>query len=88
MVWADSHDFVKIGAQRHSLFAPASDNIGFDRDEVQWITVKFDSAFAPGVKTFDFDVNQVSITPDRAKVVDFSHGYYTVKQAVVAVVRI
>ena len=33
MVRADSHDFVKIGAQRHSLFAPASDNIGFDRDE-------------------------------------------------------
>ncbi|MER7506435.1 ABC transporter substrate-binding protein [Nonomuraea pusilla] len=59
--------------------------MGFDRDEVQWSTVKFDSAFAPGTKPFDFDVNQVSITPDRAKAVDFSKGYYTVKQAVVAV---
>ncbi|WP_219469659.1 ABC transporter substrate-binding protein [Nonomuraea rhizosphaerae] len=57
--------------------------LGFDRDEVQWATVKFDSAFAPGAKTFDFDVNQVSINPDRAKVVDFSNGYYTVKQAIV-----
>ncbi|MEV4073103.1 transporter substrate-binding domain-containing protein [Nonomuraea fuscirosea] len=47
--------------------------------------MKFDSAFAPGEKQFDFDVNQVSITPDRAKAVDFSKGYYTVKQAVVAV---
>ncbi|MGJ6967016.1 ABC transporter substrate-binding protein [Streptosporangium sp. G11] len=58
--------------------------LGFTRDDVTWATVKFDSAFAPGAKQFDFDVNQVSVTPDRAKVVDFSKGYYTVKQAVVA----
>lgn len=57
--------------------------LGFDRDEVQWETVKFDTAFAPGEKRFDFDINQVSITPDRAKAVDFSNGYYTVKQSVV-----
>lgn len=59
--------------------------MGFDRTEVQWATVKFDTAFAPGTKKFDFDVNQVSITPDRAKAVAFSKGYYTVKQAIVAV---
>ncbi|MEV0145288.1 MULTISPECIES: ABC transporter substrate-binding protein [unclassified Nonomuraea] len=71
------------GFESAMAFAVAGE-LGFDRDEVQWSTVKFDSAFAPGAKPFDFDVNQVSITPDRAKVVDFSHGYYTVKQAVVA----
>ncbi|GIH93134.1 ABC transporter substrate-binding protein [Planobispora siamensis] len=59
--------------------------LGFTKDEVVWQTVPFDAAFAPGAKKFDFDVNQVSITGDRAKVVDFSQGYYTVKQAVVAV---
>ncbi|GAA5048647.1 polar amino acid transport system substrate-binding protein [Thermocatellispora tengchongensis] len=59
--------------------------LGFTRDEVDWITVAFDSAFSPGAKKFDFDINQVSITPDRAKAVDFSDGYYRVKQAVVAV---
>ncbi|NRQ32718.1 amino acid ABC transporter substrate-binding protein [Nonomuraea sp. NN258] len=59
--------------------------LGFDRSEVQWSTVKFDSAFAPGAKQFDFDVNQVSITPKRAEAVDFSKGYYTVKQAIVAI---
>lgn len=58
--------------------------LGFAKEDVTWATVKFDSAFAPGAKQFDFDVNQVSVTPDRAKVVDFSKGYYTVKQAVVA----
>lgn len=72
------------GFESAVAFAVAGE-LGFDRTEVQWSTVKFDSAFAPGEKQFDFDVNQVSITPDRAKAVDFSHGYYTVKQAVVAI---
>ncbi|MGC5009987.1 ABC transporter substrate-binding protein [Streptosporangium sp. DT93] len=61
-----------------------ADRLGFATGDVTWATVKFDSAFAPGAKQFDFDLNQVSVTPDRAKVVDFSKGYYTVKQAVVA----
>lgn len=72
------------GFESAVAFAVAGE-LGFDRSEVQWSTVKFDSAFAPGEKQFDFDVNQVSITPDRAKAVDFSNGYYTVKQAVVAI---
>src|SRR5690606_10411941 len=62
-----------------------AEKLGFTRDEVKWVTVNFDKAFAPGPKDFDFDINQISITPDRAKAVDFSKGYYTVKQAVVAV---
>ncbi|GAA3080823.1 ABC transporter substrate-binding protein [Streptosporangium carneum] len=68
------------GAVAHAI----AKQLGFQDGEVAWSTVKFDSAFAPGPKQFDFDVNQVSVTPDRAKVVDFSKGYYTVKQAVVA----
>ncbi|MET9241015.1 ABC transporter substrate-binding protein [Nonomuraea sp. NPDC003709] len=72
------------GFESAVAFAVAGE-LGFDRTEVQWSTIKFDSAFAPGVKQFDFDVNQVSITPDRAKAVDFSKGYYTVKQAIVAI---
>ncbi|MFC4057080.1 ABC transporter substrate-binding protein [Planomonospora corallina] len=62
-----------------------ADRLGFAKDEVVWETVPFDAAFAPGAKKFDFDINQISITPDRAKAVDFSKGYYTVKQAVVAI---
>ncbi|MER6952005.1 ABC transporter substrate-binding protein [Nonomuraea sp. NPDC000554] len=72
------------GFESAVAFAVAGE-LGFDRTEVQWSTVKFDSAFAPGEKQFDFDVNQVSITPERAKAVDFSKGYYTVKQAIVAI---
>ena len=37
----------------------------------------------PGKKTFDFDIDQVSYTPERAKAVTFSNSYYDVNQAIV-----
>jgi polar amino acid transport system substrate-binding protein len=58
--------------------------LGFDAAHVKWITVPFDSSYQPGRKAFDFDINQISVTTARAKVVDFSAGYYNVNQAVVA----
>ncbi len=58
--------------------------LGFSRAEVRWVTVPFNASYAPGPKTFDFDVNQISITPARAKRVDFSSPYYTAPQAIVA----
>ena len=58
--------------------------LGFDKSEVQWIVVPFNSSYAPGKKKFDFDINQISITPQRAKRVDFSDPYFTAPQAVVA----
>ncbi|MGY5114605.1 ABC transporter substrate-binding protein [Streptomyces sp. 900105755] len=58
--------------------------LGYDKSEVVWQSVPFNKAFAPGVKTFDFDINQVSISAERKKAVDFSSGYYDVRQAVVA----
>ena len=45
--------------------------------------VPFNSSYAPGPKDFDFDVNQISITPKRAEQVDFSRPYYEAEQAVV-----
>jgi polar amino acid transport system substrate-binding protein len=61
-----------------------ADELGFGNDQVTWVTVPFNKSYAPGDKDFDFDINQISITPKRAKAVDFSDGYYTVNQAVVA----
>lgn len=58
--------------------------LGFAKSDVTWTTVPFNSSYAPGPKDFDFDINQISITNKREKAVDFSHGYYTVNQAVVA----
>lgn len=60
-----------------------AEKLGFAQADVRWITVPFTNAYAPGEKKFDVDVNQVSITDQRRKAVDFSTGYYDVAQAVV-----
>ncbi|GAA2721842.1 ABC transporter substrate-binding protein [Actinocorallia aurantiaca] len=60
-----------------------AEELGFTKDEVVWEKVGFEQSYAPGAKTFDFDVNQISITPERQKAVTFSDGYYTVAQGVV-----
>ncbi len=61
-----------------------AEQLGFAEDEVKWTTVPFNSSYAPGPKQFDFDINQISITPQRAKRVDFSEPYFTAPQAVIA----
>ena len=58
-------------------------NLGFSNSEVKWTVVPFNSSYAPGPKSFDFDINQISITPARQKAVDFSDPYFTAPQAVV-----
>jgi polar amino acid transport system substrate-binding protein len=60
-----------------------ADQLGFSEDQVEWTVVPFNSSYAPGPKDFDFDINQISITPKRAQQVDFSTPYYTADQAVV-----
>ncbi|GGY50728.1 amino acid ABC transporter substrate-binding protein [Streptomyces omiyaensis] len=56
--------------------------LGFERDQVEWVIEPFAHSYAPGAKSFDFDINQISITPQRAKAVDFSTSYYTANQAI------
>ena len=57
--------------------------LGFTKSQVKWTYIPFNKAFAPGAKAFDFDINQISYTPARAKVVSFSTSYYDVNQAIV-----
>jgi len=59
-----------------------ADQLGFSRSEVEWTVVPFNVSFAPGDKKFDFDLNQISITPKRAENVDFSMPYYSASQGV------
>jgi polar amino acid transport system substrate-binding protein len=59
-----------------------ADQLGFAKGDVKWIRVPFNSTFAPGPKKYDFDVNQVSISPQRQKGADFSTPYYTTPQGV------
>jgi polar amino acid transport system substrate-binding protein len=58
--------------------------LGYSKGQVKWTVEPFDSSYAPGEKSFDFDVNEISITPVREKAVDFSAPYYKANQAVVA----
>ncbi|GAA2537603.1 ABC transporter substrate-binding protein [Winogradskya consettensis] len=59
--------------------------LGYPAANVVWTNVTFNNAIAPGPKTFDFDVNQFSITPERRKAVDFSSPYYLVRQTVITI---
>jgi polar amino acid transport system substrate-binding protein len=61
-----------------------ADKLGFDKSEVKWKVVPFNASFKPGPKDFDFDVNQISISEQRRRAVDFSDPYYESPQAVIA----
>ena len=62
-----------------------ADKLGFTKDEVAWTPVKFDTSYAPGPKSFDFYLAQVSYKPERAQAADLSDGYYFLNQSLVAV---
>ncbi len=49
-----------------------ADELGFSEDQVEWVVEPFNRSYAPGEKDYDFDINQISITPKRAEAVDFS----------------
>jgi polar amino acid transport system substrate-binding protein len=54
--------------------------MGFSPSDVKWVVVPFNSSYAPGPKDFDFDINNITITPEREKAVTFSEGYYDLPQ--------
>jgi len=57
--------------------------LGFGPQKVKWVVEPFDSSYAPGPKSFDFDINEISITKARSQAVTFSTPYYTNPQAII-----
>ncbi len=51
---------------------------------IKWVVEPFNKSFAPGAKDYDFDINQISITPERSHAVDFSDGYFHDNQGLLA----
>ena len=49
---------------------------------IEWVVEPFNKSYAPGSKDYDFDINQITITPERERVVDFSDGYFDNAQGV------
>ena len=60
-----------------------AEQLGFAAEDVVWVRSTFDEAIAPGPKNFDFNLQQFSITPERAENVDFSSPYYETTQVVI-----
>ena len=51
---------------------------------IKWVVEPFNKSYSPGAKDYDFDINQITITPERERVVDFSEGYFDNAQGVLA----
>lgn len=83
--WMTENDPANGEGFEGAVAAAVSERLGFGPDEVEWVRVPFEAAIAPGPKDFDVAINQFSITEERREAVDFSSGYYDVRQAVVAV---
>jgi polar amino acid transport system substrate-binding protein len=52
--------------------------------DIRWVVEPFNRSYAPGQKDYDFDINQITITPERERAVDFSEGYFDNNQGVLA----
>ena len=82
--WFQKNDPTNGKGYESAVAYAVADQLGFTPDQVSWVTVPFNKSYAPGDKDFDFDINQVTITPERAEVVDFSDSYYDGSQGIVA----
>src|SRR5215216_2483874 len=49
---------------------------------IKWVVEPFNKSYAPGAKDFDFDINEITITPERKQVVEFSQGYFDNAQGI------
>lgn len=81
--WDPTTEPTKKGYEQETAYAIARE-LGFTDAEVKWTVVPFNQSFRPGPKSFDFDINQISVTDERDRAVDFSDSYYDVNQALVA----
>jgi polar amino acid transport system substrate-binding protein len=81
--WDPTTTPTKKGYEAGVAYAVAK-KLGFTDPEIVWKVQQFTQLFKPGSKPYDFDINQVSYNPKRAKAVGFSDSYYDVEQAVVS----
>jgi polar amino acid transport system substrate-binding protein len=82
--WFEDNDPSNGKGFESAVAYAVAEEMGFTADEVMWVVEPFNKSYAPGPKDFDFDINQISISEKREQAVDFSDGYYSVNQALVA----
>src|SRR5215469_2593485 len=82
--WFDNNNPASGKGYESAVAYAIAHQLGFKPAQVHWAYEPFNASYAPGPKKFDFDVNEISYTPQRAKAVTFSNSYYDVQQALVA----
>jgi polar amino acid transport system substrate-binding protein len=83
--WVVDNDPTSGEGLESAVAYAVAEELGFERDDVEWVRVTFDQIIAPGAKDFDVAINQVSITEERRANLDFSSSYDDTAQAVVTV---
>jgi polar amino acid transport system substrate-binding protein len=82
--WEFNDPYTGQGFEAGVAYAVA-DRMGFSHDDVVWVAEPFDATYAPGPKAYDFSIQQIAYSDQRAQAVAFSDPYYRVARAVVAV---
>ena len=82
--WTLNDPYLGKGLEGAVTFEVA-ERLGFSEDRIRFVQTGFTESFAPGPKSFDFVLQQISYLPERAESVDYSDGYYDVQQALVSV---
>jgi polar amino acid transport system substrate-binding protein len=71
------------GFENALVYALAAE-MGFAASDVVWVRETFESSIAPGPKSYDFAIQQISVTEPRKEIVDFSMVYFQPDKALVA----
>ena len=82
--WFENNDPANGKGYESAVAYAIAQQLGFKTSQVKWAYEPFNASYAPGPKKFDFDINEISYTPQRATAVTFSDSYYDVQQALVA----
>ena len=68
-----------------AVASAVAEELGFAPEDVVWVRTTFEEAIQTGPKSFDFNLQQYSITEERKASVDFSSPYYYTAQTVITV---
>lgn len=82
--WMVDNDPANAEGYEAAVSYAVAEQLGYGADAVEWVRNPFEATIAPGPKNFDLAINQFSITDERRQAVDFTSGYYDVRQAVVS----
>ncbi len=82
--WMLHNDPARGEGFENGIVYALAEELGFAREDVVWVGQTFDQAIAPGPKPYDFAIQQISVTAERQRIVDFSMVYFQPDKAVVA----